>query len=65
MLERQLNLLLRLEVNSGRRDCVLPLDDAVVVQFSFRCQHDGILLPGDLEQSRLGKPFGDMTDYPR
>ena len=36
------------EVVTTGRPRMLPLDDAVVIQHSVGCQHDGILLPGDL-----------------
>ena len=44
---------------------MLPLDDAVVVQLSLGCLHDGVLLPGDLKQSGAGEALGHMTDNPR
>lgn len=45
------------------RGCRLPLDDAIVIQLSLGCQHDGVLLLGDLKQSGLGEPFCDVTDH--
>lgn len=44
------------------RDCALPLDDAVVIQFSCWRQHDGALLLGDLPESRSGEALSDVTD---
>lgn len=44
------------------RDCALPLDDAVVIQFSCRRQHDGVLLLGDLPESRSGETLSHVTD---
>lgn len=45
--------------------CVLPLDDAVVVQLSLRGLHDGVLLPGDVQKTGLGETFHDVTHHPR
>lgn len=42
---------------------MLPLDDALVIELSFRGEHDGILLLGDVGESRSGKALGDMTDH--
>jgi len=42
---------------------VLPLDDAIVIQLSLWRLHDVILLPGDLKQGSLGKPFDDVIDH--
>lgn len=43
---------------------VLPLDDALVIQLSLRGEHDGILLPGDLPQRRIGQPLCHMLHHP-
>ena len=48
-------------VDRGISVCVLPLDDAVVVQLSLGGQHDGVLLPGDVEQSGASELLDHMT----
>lgn len=42
-------MLFTVGVDSGGRGCVLPQDDAVVIQFTLWHVHDGVLLLGDLE----------------